>query len=102
MGFFSRLTGSDDQRSSKADTIRHFTEFASTRKGVEAYFEQASGREPMALLLIARDGEWTRRQVPSPKAAAKIATDLGIPFYEVLRTGYPQRMRDWSARQRSQ
>lgn len=98
MGFFSRLTNSGDQRARKNETRDHLASFAASRKGCEVYFEEAGGREPSSILMVARDGEWTRRQVPSAKDAAKIATDLGLPFYEVLRTGYPQRMREWSAR----
>lgn len=78
--------------------MQHFTDFAASRKGVEAYLEPAGAREPLSMLLVARDGEWTRRQVPNPKDAAALATELGLPFYEIIRTGYPQRMREWSAR----
>lgn len=97
MGIFSRLTGgaSKDRRQA---TMKHFADFVSTRKGVEAYLEPAGAREPLSMLLVARDGEWTRRQVPNPREAAGLATELGLPFYEIIRTGYPQRMREWSAR----
>jgi len=54
----------------------------------------------MTLMLIATTGEWTRRKVPDARAARELANGLGIPIYEVNRTGYPQRMRDWSSRQR--
>lgn len=52
------------------------------------------------LVLIAHDGEWTRRRVAGPDAAHRFASKLGIPFYEVTKLGYPQRMRDYQARQR--
>lgn len=52
------------------------------------------------MILVARDGEWTRRQVPNAREAAELATELSLPFYEIIRTGYPQRMREWSARNR--
>ena len=29
-----------------------------------------------------------------------LAKELGIPVYDINLTGYPQRMRDWNARQR--
>ena len=29
-----------------------------------------------------------------------LARDLGIPVYDVQRVGYPQRVRDWNARQK--
>ena len=52
------------------------------------------------MMLVATDGEWTRRRVPDPKTAWEIARDLGIPVYDVQLTGYPQRVRDWNSRQR--
>jgi hypothetical protein len=38
--------------------------------------------------------------VPDEKAARALADDLGIPLYDVRRTGYPQRMREWNTRRR--
>ena len=100
MGFFSAWRKAGDQRARKSDTVAHMTDFVATRKGVEAYFELEGPRDPASLILVARDGEWTRRPVPNAREGAKLATQLGIPFYEVIRTGYPQRMRDWSAKNR--
>ncbi|WP_182353388.1 oxidoreductase [Flaviflexus huanghaiensis] len=97
MGIFSRLSGSASSDRRKA-TMDHFKRFVETRKGVEAYLEPAGARDPMALILVARDGEWTRRKVPNAREAANLATELGLPFYEIIRTGYPQRMREWSAK----
>ena len=51
-------------------------------------------------LLVATDGEWTRRAVGSRKAAFELARSLDLPVYDVLLTGYPKRMRAWSSRQR--
>jgi len=99
MGIFSRLTGGSSNERRQA-TVQHFKDFVSTRKGVEAYLEPAGAREPLSLILVARDGEWTRRQVPNAREGAGLATELGLPFYEIIRTGYPQRMREWSAKNR--
>lgn len=52
------------------------------------------------VLLVAEDGEWTRRRVGSPGAARKLARSMGIPIYDVQLLGYPRRMRDYDARQR--
>lgn len=98
MGLFSAWRDKSAQQARKKDTMNHLVDFATTRKGVEAYFEMEGPRDPASLILVARDGEWTRRPVPSEKDGAKIASELGVPFYEVIRTGYPQRMRDWSAK----
>jgi hypothetical protein len=50
------------------------------------------------LLLVAWDGEWTRRRVPSPQWAYSFADSLQIPGYDALVVGYPQRMRDYNTR----
>ena len=52
-------------------------------------------------MLVAADGEWTRRRIDGPDVARKLSRDLSIPVYDAQVTGYPQRMRDWSARQKS-
>ena len=51
---------------------------------------------------VATDGEWTRRRVPDARTAAMLAQELGIPAYDVQRTGYPQRVRDYNARQKAE
>ena len=86
----------DDLRAARS----HFEQFASSRRGVEAYVEPATHVTATTVILIAHDGEWTRRAVPTREAAFEIASGLGLPTYDVNQTGYPQRMRDWNARQR--
>ncbi|GIG36678.1 oxidoreductase [Cellulomonas pakistanensis] len=108
MGLFSRLrrqaaTAPDAPpagRAAREETVEHFREFARTRVGVEAYLEPQTNVTQTTLMLIATDGEWTRRRVPDGRAGWDIAQQLGLPFYDVQRTGYPQRMRDWNSRQR--
>ena len=68
--------------------------------GVEAYLEPETRSTPMTVVLVAVTGEWTRRRVPGVRAARALATDLGIPLYDVHKTGYPDRMRTWTSRQR--
>ncbi|MGH3802855.1 MAG: hypothetical protein ACRDTD_22555 [Pseudonocardiaceae bacterium] len=70
-----------------------------SRRGVEAYAEPETNVTAMSLVLVAHDGEWTRRTVGSPKQAAKLAERLGIPVYDVAAVGYPSRMREWTRRQ---
>ena len=50
------------------------------------------------MLLVAWDGEWTRRRVPSPQWAYSFAESMQIPGYDALVVGYPQRMRDYNTR----
>jgi hypothetical protein len=52
------------------------------------------------VLLIAYDGEWTRRRVDGPDAARRFAHKLAIPVYDVALVGYPQRMRDYNERKK--
>lgn len=74
--------------------------FVETRQGVEAFLEPRTMMTQTTLMLIAHDGAWTRRRVPSPDAARRWARGLNVPFYEVALVGYPQRMRDYNARQK--
>lgn len=97
MGLFSRKREADR---AKLTTREHFAHFVATRTGVEAYYERETPREPSALMLVARTGEWTRRKVPDAIEGAKLANELGIPFYEVVKTGYPDSVRQWNAAQR--
>jgi hypothetical protein len=84
-----------------ADAVEaHFTQFARSRRGVEAFLEPATNVSASSVVLVAADGEWTRRAVGTPALAGRIAHNLGIPIYDVLLTGYPARMREWSARRR--
>ncbi len=83
------------------DTVTaHLTDFARTRKGVEAFVEPKTTVTQTTILLVAFDGEWTRRAVPSPEWAHAFAEHLKIPGYDAAVVGYPQRMRDYNSRQK--
>jgi len=88
-------------RAERGESSAHLAEFARAKVGVEAYLEPATNDTGLTLLLIATDGEWTRRRVPDAGTARRFAQDLAMPFYDVNFTGYPQRMRDYNARQRA-
>jgi hypothetical protein len=79
---------------------RHLSEFAASRRGVEAYVEPPTNVTATTVILIAYDGEWTRRAAGSRESAFELARSLGVPVYDVLQTGYPGRMREWNSRQR--
>jgi hypothetical protein len=105
MAFWRRRTaaqapGSLDRAASR-DDLAHLEGFARSRHGVEAYLEPATAVTATTLVLVASDGEWTRRRVPSPDAARDLGRRLAIPVYEAAVVGYPQRMRDWSAQRGS-
>ncbi|USQ77521.1 hypothetical protein [Ornithinimicrobium cryptoxanthini] len=76
----------------------HFEGWIASHKGVEAYVEPATNVSTTTLILIATDGEWTRRAVGTPKAGFQLGRLLQIPVYDVNQTGYPSRMREWNRR----
>ncbi|GAB2676334.1 oxidoreductase [Thalassiella azotivora] len=76
----------------------HLEEFARTRVEVEAFIEPATTVTPTTLLLVAKDGEWTRRPVPDPDRARAFARKEGVPVYDVNLSGYPSSMREYNAR----
>jgi hypothetical protein len=53
------------------------------------------------VVFVASTGEWTRRRARDARAAHDLANRLGIPSYDAALVGYPQRMRDWNARQKN-
>jgi hypothetical protein len=89
--------GSLDRAAVGSDTA-HLAEFARTRRGVEAFVEPPTTMTATTVVLVAHDGEWTRRRVRDARAAHELAHKLGIPAYDAQVVGYPQRMRDWSRR----
>lgn len=93
--------GSLDRAADNADTA-HLKEFARSRQGVEAYVEPATTMTSTTMVLVAHDGEWTRRRVRDPKAAEELARKLEIPVYDAQVVGYPPRMRAWNRRKRGE
>jgi len=78
----------------------HLRAFVEGHRGVEAYVEPATSVTTTTIVLIAWDGEWTRRAVGERKDAFALAQRLGVPVYDVNHTGYPNRMRQWNSRKR--
>ena len=98
MGLFRRRkkSGSGGSGRSASGTDRaYLEEWSSSRRGVEAFVELRTSLNPPSVLLVAHDGEWTRRPVPSEQTAFDWARGYGIPCYDASLVGYPQRMRDW-------
>ena len=87
-----------DREASKED-LKHLKDFVASRKGVEAYVEPKTNVSQATVLLVAHDGEWTRRRVVSAQGANDLARKLQIPCYEANRVGYPKRMREYNLRQ---
>ena len=83
-----------------ADTAdhEHLTEFVQSRRGVEGFVEPRTAVSDVTVLLVAHDGEWTRRRVPSVEWAHEFANSNGIPSYDAAVVGYPDRMRAYNRR----
>jgi hypothetical protein len=80
--------------------LEYLAEFVRTRRGVEAFIEPRTTVTETTVLLVAHDGEWTRRRTESPEIARRWAQGLSVPIYDVRLLGYPQRMRDYNERQK--
>ena len=96
MGLFGRRPA----RGSASQDEAHLLEFIKTRRGVEGFVEPPTVISGITLLLVAYDGEWTRRRVPSVQWAHKFANKHGVPSYDAAVVGIPQRMREWNQRQK--
>ncbi|OXM45858.1 oxidoreductase [Amycolatopsis thailandensis] len=87
-------------RKASSTDFKHLEEWASTRTGVEAYVEPKTNVTETTVVLIAHDGEWTRRRIESLDAAQQFGHKRSIPVYEVARVGYPKRMREYTERKK--
>ncbi|QWC86760.1 hypothetical protein KLP28_02700 [Nocardioidaceae bacterium] len=85
-------------RSSPSADEEHLTEWAAQRRGVEGFVEPRTTVSEITLLLVAHDGEWTRRRVRDVKWAHAFCNRLSIPSYDAAVVGIPQRMRDYNRR----
>lgn len=81
--------------------IAHLTQFVRTRPGVEAYVEPRTVVTETTVVLVAATGEWTRRRVAGAEGARDFARKHKVPLYDVGVVGYPQRMRDWTAKRKA-
>jgi hypothetical protein len=82
------------------EDLEHLERFVRSRRGVEAFIEPRTTVTETTVMLIADDGEWTRRRIDGPDGARRFARRLSIPVYDVRLTGYPQRMRDFNERRK--
>ena len=104
MGLRDRMRGRDRPgtvRSGGSAELSHLEQWAGSRRGVEGFVEPETATTSTTLVLVAGDGEWTRRRVDSPKAAFAFGTRAGIPVYDVAAVGYPPRMREWTAKRKA-
>jgi hypothetical protein len=98
--FRRRREGAGAGRRARRADLEHLEEFARSRRGVEAYVEPRTAVTETTVILIAHDGEWTRRRVAGPDAARQLAARLSIPVYDAAVVGYPRRMREYNERRK--
>lgn len=90
-------SGSSGQAGAGADE-EYLTGWVGVRRGVEGFVEPQTAMSKVTLLLVAHDGEWTRRQVPSVDWAHWFCNQHRVPSYDAAVVGVPQRMRDYNRR----
>jgi hypothetical protein len=104
VGLFDRFRGglkarSADGRDPAAD-LQYLHQWVAEHTGVEAFVEPQTTVTDVTVVLVAADGEWTRRRAGGDAGARRLSERLEIPVYDVQKVGYPQRMRDYDARRR--
>jgi len=100
LGLFDRFRSGRGGESGPAADLMYLHDWAVQRGGVEAFVEPETSVTPMTVVLVASDGEWTRRPVDGAPGARRVGEQLSIPVNDVEKVGYPQRMRDFDARRR--
>lgn len=95
-------TGSTRVRASDSADAQHLLQWVQTRRGIEGFVEPRTAVNDVTLLLVAHDGEWTRRRVPSVAWAHAFANKHQIPSYDAAVVGVPQRMREYNRRKKAE
>ncbi|KWX66596.1 oxidoreductase [Mycobacterium sp. NAZ190054] len=103
MGLFDRLRRRRRAAAAGGDPaadLRYLQRWVAEHHGVEAFIEPKTTVTDVTVVLVAADGEWTRRKAGGHAGARRLSDRLKIPVYDVQKVGYPQRMRDYDARRR--
>ncbi|WP_246081947.1 hypothetical protein [Nocardioides litoris] len=93
-------TGSTTVRAADKVDAAHLSSWVGERHGVEGFVEPRTAVSEVTLLLVAHDGEWTRRRVPSVAWAHEFCNKHQVPSYDAAVVGVPQRMRDYNSRKK--
>ena len=97
-----RGKGPTTVRASDSADAKHLAEFAGSRRGVEGFVEPRTAVTDVTIILVAHDGEWTRRRVPSVDWAHTFCNKHMVPSYDAAVVGVPLRMRDYNRRRKQQ
>jgi hypothetical protein len=95
-----RKTARDADGHGPATDLHYLNQWVAEHTGVEAFVEPKTTVTDVTVVLVAADGEWTRRRAGGDAGARQLSERLQIPVYDVRKVGYPQRMRDYDARRR--
>lgn len=93
-------TGSTRVRAADSTDQEHLNQWVQSRRGVEGFVEPRTAVSDVTLLLVAHDGEWTRRRVPSVEWAHNFCNRNQVPSYDAAVVGIPQRMREYNRRKK--
>jgi hypothetical protein len=97
---FRGRRGGGGRGNDPAADLRYLRQWVAEHTGVEAFVEPKTTVTDVTVVLVAADGEWTRRRAGGDAGARRLSERLNIPVYDVQKVGYPQRMRDYDARRR--
>ena len=101
MGLFDRLRRNRASSPYRPGSdLSYMSDWVAQRSGVEGFVEPKTTVTDLTVVLVAGDGEWTRRRAGGDAGARRLNERLHIPVYDVQKVGYPQRMRDHDARRR--
>jgi hypothetical protein len=104
LGLFERLrvgrAARVDNGHDPAADLKYLRQWVAEHNGVEAFVEPKTTVTDVTVVLVANDGEWTRRRAGGDAGARRLSDRLNIPVYDVQKVGYPQRMRDYDERRR--
>jgi hypothetical protein len=98
--FRGRARGGSGRGGDPAADLKYMHQWVAAHAGVEAFIEPKTTVTDVTVVLVAADGEWTRRRAGGYAGARRLSERLHIPVYDVQKVGYPQRMRDYDARRR--
>jgi hypothetical protein len=104
LGLFGKFRRGGSKRARRgndpAADLAYMRQWVAEHAGVEAFIEPKTTVTEVTVVLVAGDGEWTRRRAGGDAGARRLSDRLNIPVYDVQKVGYPQRMRDHDARRR--
>lgn len=77
----------------RPEDLNYLKQWVVGRGFVEGFVEPETMVNEMSVVLVADNGEYTRRRIGGPKGIDAVSKALGISLYDVQETGYPDRMR---------